>query len=1042
MDNEIFAPVNQRVGGVSTRAWYCAAFFATAIAMLLALSCGIREASATEALDEEANWNIAVDPIGKDEGYSCVLYNNSNGLPTSEANAIAETSEGFIWIGSYSGLIRYDGNEFTRIDSTTGVASVMSLHVDAKNRLWVGTNDSGIALMEEGSFRLFNKTHGLKSLSVRTITEDPAGNIYAATTEGIAVIDPNMNVSTIADPRIADAYIRDLETGPDGVLYGSTMDDELFTLRNGVVESFVKSESVGVPDVITVHPDWDNPGSVYVGSKSSTVYHGDLASGFANPQAINVAPLTYVKSIQNIQGQLWICADNGIGVVTNGALAKLDGIPLNDSIDHMMVDYAGDLWFTSSRQGVMKIVPNRFSDIYEKYGLQDAVVNTTCLSGGLLYIGTDAGLTVLSSSGAVDAVPITRAVTASGADLGQTDLMQLLAGSRIRSIVHDSKGNLWFSTYGAYGLVRFDGSTATSFTANDGLPSGRVRTVCERQDGAMLAACSNGVAVIQGNSVTGVYDEDSGIGSAEVLTIAQANNGDMVFGTDGGGVYIMSGDTVKRIGVEEGLSSDVVMRVKKDPTRDLFWIVTSNSIAFMTADYQVNTIRNFPYSNNFDLYESSKGEMWVLSSNGVYVVSVDDLLANGALSPVFYGRDNGLPCIATANSYSDISGEGDLYIAGSTGVAKVNIEETFENVSNVKMAVPYVEVDGKLIFPNPETGVITIPADAQKVTVHGFVYTYALTNPQVTYSLTGFDQGQTTVTRSELAPVDYTNLAGGDYQFVMQLSDSMGHGSQIISVPIVKELSIHEMLWFRIGCVVAVIVAVALVVALIARRRIRAYQRKVEEDRIFIREVTEAFARIIDMKDEYTNGHSKRVADYTSMLARELGYDEESVEKYYNIALLHDIGKIGIPSSVLNKPERLTDEEYEIMKSHAEKGYNALKDISIMPELATGAGYHHERPDGKGYPRGLKGDEIPRVAQIIAVADAFDAMYSNRKYRSAMNFEKAVSIIHDVRGTQLTADVVDAFLRLVDQGEFRDPDDTGGGTMEDIDNTGRGSGDN
>ena len=105
-----------------------------------------------------------------------------------------------------------------------------------------------------------------------------------------------------------------------------------------------------------------------------------------------------------------------------------------------------------------------------------------------------------------------------------------------------------------------------------------------------------------------------------------------------------------------------------------------------------------------------------------------------------------------------------------------------------------------------------------------------------------------------------------------------------------------------------------------------------------------------------------------------------------------------------------------------------------MPELSVGAGAHHERPDGKGYPKGLKGDHIPRVAQIIAVADTFDAMYSDRPYRKRMNFDKVVSIMKEVRGTQLTADVVDAFLRLVDKGMFRAPDDNGGGTVEDIDN--------
>ena len=218
------------------------------------------------------------------------------------------------------------------------------------------------------------------------------------------------------------------------------------------------------------------------------------------------------------------------------------------------------------------------------------------------------------------------------------------------------------------------------------------------------------------------------------------------------------------------------------------------------------------------------------------------------------------------------------------------------------------------------------------------------------------------------------------------------------------------------------------------REQTRSLRLKQHENSLLISEITTAFAKVIDMKDSYTNGHSFRVAQYTSMLAKELGYDDETVERYYRIALLHDVGKIGIPKVVLNKPGKLTDEEYEIIKSHTSKGYDVLKDISIMPELAVGAQSHHERPDGKGYPNHLKGDEIPRVAQIIAVADCFDAMYSNRPYRKRMNFEKAVSIIREVSGTQLTPDVVEAFLRLVDKGEFRAPDDDGGGSTENIEN--------
>ena len=134
--------------------------------------------------------------------------------------------------------------------------------------------------------------------------------------------------------------------------------------------------------------------------------------------------------------------------------------------------------------------------------------------------------------------------------------------------------------------------------------------------------------------------------------------------------------------------------------------------------------------------------------------------------------------------------------------------------------------------------------------------------------------------------------------------------------------------------------------------------------------------------------------------------------------MLHDIGKISIPDSILNKPERLTDEEFAVMKSHSERGYEILQKIDAAPELALGAGYHHERIDGKGYPRGAKGDEIPEVARIIAVADTFDAMYSTRPYRKKLPLATVAAEIQKAAGTQLSPKVVDAFMELVNEGAF------------------------
>ena len=215
------------------------------------------------------------------------------------------------------------------------------------------------------------------------------------------------------------------------------------------------------------------------------------------------------------------------------------------------------------------------------------------------------------------------------------------------------------------------------------------------------------------------------------------------------------------------------------------------------------------------------------------------------------------------------------------------------------------------------------------------------------------------------------------------------------------------------------VAAVALLVWMYFRNRVRQLEKKREEDRKLISQLSRAFAKCIDIKDTYTNGHSFRVAAYTKMIAQKLGCSDEQIEQYYNIALLHDIGKIGIPDRILNKPEALDDEEYDEMKTHAQKGYEILADFeNFEPELAYGSAYHHERYDGKGYPRGLKGDEIPRVAQIIAVADTFDAMYSTRPYRNQLPLDVVMKELERIAGEQLNPDLVKIFVELYKEGRF------------------------
>jgi HD-GYP domain-containing protein (c-di-GMP phosphodiesterase class II) len=200
---------------------------------------------------------------------------------------------------------------------------------------------------------------------------------------------------------------------------------------------------------------------------------------------------------------------------------------------------------------------------------------------------------------------------------------------------------------------------------------------------------------------------------------------------------------------------------------------------------------------------------------------------------------------------------------------------------------------------------------------------------------------------------------------------------------------------------------------------IKDLQNSVKENRELFLGTVKSLAAAIDGKDPYTRGHSERVSRMSLAIAQRLGLSDEECEKIRISGLLHDVGKIGIDDNILKKPAALTDEEYEIMKQHPQKGYKIMSQIPAMKEFLPGMYMHHEMVDGRGYPQGLKGEEIPLMGRIVAVADTFDAMTTDRPYQRAMKFEDAIERIQSFVGTRYDAAVVAAFAEACQEGQIR-----------------------
>lgn len=248
---------------------------------------------------------------------------------------------------------------------------------------------------------------------------------------------------------------------------------------------------------------------------------------------------------------------------------------------------------------------------------------------------------------------------------------------------------------------------------------------------------------------------------------------------------------------------------------------------------------------------------------------------------------------------------------------------------------------------------------------------------------------------------------------------------------LVKEMQVWEHTWFKVYlavvCVEIIVFATWTVIIMINNsKKKEALEKLRKELEVKVSEQTEeiraqqiqtvtALSEAVDAKDRYTSGHSKRVAEYARTIAARMGKSPEEQEEIYRAGLLHDVGKIRIPELVINKPGKLTPEEYELVKVHPVTGYHILKGISGGSLIAQVARFHHERYDGAGYPNGLCGVDIPEAARIVCVADAYDTMASNRSYRKVLPQEVVRAEIEKGRGCQFDPEVADIMLQMIDE---------------------------
>lgn len=943
-----------------------------------------------------------------------ILYNNRNGLPVSEANTILQTSDGYIWIGSYGGLVRYDGREFFNYSTAkNGLTSsgIRALFEDSKGNLWVGTNDKGVFLYENGTFTACSLPEGNLFRSIRCFAEDASGTVFVGASTGLAQISPDNQIQRVEAGALNTQTIYTLSFDENGALWGTAGAGIAFALKDNKPVYWMKPGDLNENENYSILADKN---IIYIGTGGDVLLRLTLTddlyhTGSYQVDAYNLGSQHTVNALHlTREGELWLGCNTGTGWFDKKMKFHIpDNAEENAFISGIMQDYEGNLWMTSTQSGVSQLIQGKFFNANQTTGLEDKSVNAIVKLGGLLYAASDYGLFIADESWN----PVAN------------DLTRLLDGLRIRHLFIDSTGKLWISTYGDLGLLRYTPSTEEilSLTEADGLLSNKVREVLELENGDTAVATTAGVNILRNAAVIESYGRAQGLESPVVLCLLQTSDGTLLAGSDGMGIYALENGEARHLSKQPDLDFSAVLRMREDPQAGGVWISAGSMLYFMNRQGIVSEITEFRYGigSVFDILVM-QDDIWLLKSNGVIIVPRTALLGEQKITAVQYGIENGLTANLTANSWS-LFEDGVLYLCSVDGVFLLNTNQIPQNNVPPKTSIDEIIIqqeDGTTtVCRNPVN--LILPHDTQRVTVRFSYLSFEGVPGSMQYYLENFDEQPVEISTTQAREISYTNLSGGNYVFHLSAANADGvAGENTLSIPIRKELRFFERpaVWVCLAALTVVIAIFAINLAL--ELKTRHLKRRQQEYREITDQALKTIANTIDAKDTYTKGHSVRVAGYSLELARRLGLSEDEQEKMYYIALLHDIGKIGIPDAILNKPGKLTEEEFEIMKNHARIGGDILKDFTALPQIEDGALSHHENYDGSGYPEHKHHETIPLVARIIRVADSYDAMATNRSYRGAMNreyilseFEKFSGIQFEPHIAQLMADIIlDGFV--------------------------------
>jgi len=962
-------------------------------------------------------------------------------LEVSGAEALCQTENGYVWIAQYSGLTRYDSKEFVTYKNFEydgneyNIINVRALAARG-NDLYVATSDH-VFVYKDHHFEPLVTVDGV----ITDIVLDHASDLLFICTRGNGGIIYDIAAGTETTiPWTEGLAVQDFAPGQGKGSYFYQSNDGVYDQKGNEI-----LENSKLLDLYSYGT------TLYMGEDSGIIHRYDMKNrtfldDLTVPDQVNKMLYSEEDQILFVAGDVngLYCIDFSSGEPVTTLAGNLDN---KSQLMDLMIDYEGNLWIAShyiAASGVSIITKNALSELLYDDPIWQALdappaydrnVYAVERYGNILYIVCSTRIyrfdlarheilpdNILMQSLDQYAERRTQEGQANG-DSSFTFLFSPKDVEVFRDKVYFAVTNI--------GLVEYDPDSdkvviydyeyicnhlGTLVNDPDLTLTDKIRSMRSFDD-CLVLGYSRGIMRFDGESFSIIN-----VG-ANVLYIDKTKDGEILFDQTKG-LFVVDDDfaTVTEIPTEKEITGN---RLKFLVDGDNLYY-TLNSRLFRTNPYDGSGVSEeiaIPYIKGSIVelakipYSSIDGktEYKYLIASQTQLYIADSLEGNRLTNYDFFDATNGLqPIIANTSGYYDGSEE-NYYLQSTNGIYVYRLNLTRDVHIPVRVALSSVDLDGVHTYGEN----IRLGKDVSRVgfdlSVLGFRPNNGFT---AYYKLDGIDTDYTSFSDDNWS-VYYTNLPGGSYDFHFYVTDEYGQESNRILIHLEKEKQFHEQWWFWVSLLVPVGALLFLISFLIIRFKTKQSLKRQLEYKNITLESLQAIARTIDAKDEYTNGHSIRVGYYSRQIAESLGMQADELDNIYYIALLHDIGKIAIPDSILNKPGRLTDQEFKVMKSHTTRGAAILKGISTIPQIIEGAKSHHERYDGTGYPEGLSGENIPYIARIICCADCFDAMASKRVYKEPFSQDVIIGEFKRCSGTQFDPAIAEVVVEMISSGKLK-----------------------